>query len=130
VKQIKFIIMIFFLVSYYGIFIEAQTRWVNGFAEKIEGENLAYHSCHPEANLSLLIRCLNNNDYIEWRTDTVSAEYNSKSVTFAWIAGFSVGTSSSEHKFSLYVNNNLLFEFTTSPVQEKKDWRLNSENGA
>ncbi|MBI1938289.1 MAG: hypothetical protein HYS25_09190 [Ignavibacteriales bacterium] len=129
-KQTKLIVGMFFIISYYGLLLNAQTTWVNGFAEKIAGENLAYHSCHPEANLSLLIRCLNNNDYIEWKTDTVSSNYKGESVTFAWIAGFSTGTSTSNHKFSLFVNENLLFEFITSPGQEKKDWQLTSGNGS
>jgi hypothetical protein len=122
-KLIKTILMLSFF-SFLSLLLNAQTKWINGFANRIAGENLNYHSCHPEANLALLIRCFNNKDYIEWETDTISSDFKNKFVTFAWIVGYSVATSSAEHTFYLYVNNNLLFEFNTVPNQERKDWKI------
>lgn len=120
----------FFVFIFCGFSIHAQTKWINGFAKRIAGENLDYHSCHPDANLALLIRCFNNKDYIEWETDTIPSNYQNDLATFAWIAGYSVATSTAPHKFFLYVNDSLQFEFSTSPNQEKKDWRINGKNGA
>jgi alpha-mannosidase len=120
----------FFLFYSFTFLLQAQTKWINGFAERNEGENLDYHSCHPDANLALLIRCFNDKDYIEWKTDTIPSNYKDESVTFAWIAGYSVGTSSAPHKFYLYMNDHLLFEFDTAPGQEQKDWQVTSEDGS
>jgi len=110
--------------------LNSQTKWINGFSYRIAGENLDYHSCHPDANSALLIRCFNDKDFIEWATDTIPDINKNKSATFAWIAGYSVATSSARHKFFLYLNDLLLFEFITSPDQERKDWKLTSENGS
>jgi len=128
----KKILVIFIFLFLYQIspLINAQPKWINGFAKRIEGENLEYHSCHSEANLALLVRCLNDKDYIEWQTDTIPSGNQSKFLTFAWIAGYSVATSTAFHTFDLYVNNQLLFEFNTAPNQEQKDWQLNLKNGS
>ena len=63
----KFKILFFtsFIILMGNVFMNAQSNWINGFAKRVAGENLDYHSCHPDANLALLIRCLNDNDYIE-----------------------------------------------------------------
>ncbi len=129
-KTSKIKLSVFFIILSFGLTLNAQTKWINGFADRIAGENLDYHSCHPDANLSLLIRCLNDKDYIEWATDTIPSDYKNNFVTFAWIAGYSVATSTAPHKFYLYINDGLQFEFKTSPDQEKKDWELTDENGS
>jgi len=105
------------------------TKWINGFANRVTGENLAYHSCHPDANLALLIRCFNNNDFIEWTTDTINSNNKNNFVTFAWIAGYSVATSTAPHKFYLYLNDKQILEFATSPIQQQKDWQVSGDNG-
>jgi len=126
-KYLRYFIVILFLFSSYNI---AQEHWINGFSERINGENLDYHSCHPDANLALLIRCLNNNDFIEWKTDSIPKNYKNDNITFAWIAGYSVATSTAPHKFYLYLNDKLLFEFTTSPSDNKKDWNIIASDGS
>ncbi len=129
-KRIEITAAALFFFIFLSSTLKAQTRWVNGFAKRIAGENLDYHSCHPDANLALLIRCLNDKDYIEWATDTIPSNYKNDFVTFAWIAGYSVATSAAPHKFYLYVNDSLQFEFNTSPNQERKDWELTNANGS
>ena len=128
--QIKKSVAMFFFLSAFCLTLNAQPKWINGFTNRIAGENIEYHSCHPEANLALLIRCFNDKDYIEWNTDTIASNYKNKFVAFAWIAGYSVATSTSPHKFYLYINDNLLFEFNTAPNQEQKDWQLSLEDGS
>lgn len=125
----KLLVILFFLCQACPL-VNAQSNWINGFVSRIEGENLEYHSCHPEANLALLIRCLNDKDYIEWETDKIHSNDDNKMVTFAWIAGYSVATSTADHLFSLYVNDDLLFKFRTSPAQERKDWSLSNPDGS
>ncbi len=127
----KFKILFFtsFIILMGNVFMNAQSNWINGFAKRVAGENLDYHSCHPDANLALLIRCLNDNDYIEWKTDSLPDNFDHEFVTFAWIAGYSVGTSTGPHKFFLSVYNKQLIDFSTSPNDARKDWEITSENG-
>lgn len=129
-NRYNIIFAVFIMSVFFSYKSNAQTKWINGFVKRIAGENLDYHSCHPDANLALLIRCLNDKDYIEWETDTIPSNYQNDFVTFAWIAGYSVATSTSPHKFFLYVNDSLQFEFATSPNQVKKDWEIANENGS
>ena len=129
-KKLKLLFMVIVIFSLLSITIYSQSKWINGFANRIAGENLDYHSCHPDANRALLIRCLNDKDYIEWDTDSIPNNYNHEFVTFAWIAGYSVATSSAPHNFYLFVNDKQLFEFSTSPQQEKKDWEVKSRDGS
>ncbi len=129
-QKLEKIIAAAVILSCSGILLHGQSKWINGFTNRIAGENLDYHSCHPDANLALLIRCFNDKDYIEWKTDTIAPGFKNQLVTFAWIAGYSTGTSSSSHKFYLYLNDHLLFEFKTAPDQKRKDWHITSENGS
>jgi hypothetical protein len=106
-----------------------QDHWVSGFSNYIAGENLEYYSCHPDANLAILIRCLNDKDYIEWETDAVPQNYTSGMVTFVWIGGYAVGSADGPRTFSMYVDDNLLFIIHTSPQDKREQWSI-TNNGA
>ncbi len=128
-NKVKILFNITIAVFFLNISMNAQSKWINGFAKRIAGENLDYHSCHPDANLALLVRCLNDKDYIEWNTDSLPGNFENGLVTYAWIAGYSVGTSSDPHKFFLYVNDKQLIDFSTSPKDVRKDWEITAVNG-
>ena len=51
-KTIVLLIAFLFFSSFCQI--KPQSNWINGFEKRIAGENLDYHSCHPDANLALL----------------------------------------------------------------------------
>lgn len=101
----------------------------SGYYKDISGEILNYHSCHPEANSSLLIRCLNNKDEIEWETDKLQPGNSSDTLTFCWIGGFSTGTSTAEHIFHMYINENEKLSFKTVPKMPLKNWTVKGKNG-
>jgi alpha-mannosidase len=123
-----FMIFLVFLINSLFAQITTTEHWVNGFAKYIAGENLDYHSCHPDANLSILIRSLNDKDYIEWETDTVSQNYAGDKVTFAWIGGYSVGSTKAPQTFTLFVNDKPSFTFHTSPQDKKEDWNIKGKD--
>lgn len=56
--------------------------WINGFAKPLAWKFSEYDSCLPEATNSLLIRCLNDKDNIEWITDSVPVSHKGENVTF------------------------------------------------
>lgn len=107
-----------------------RTSWINGFKARLSGETLQYHSSHPEANSALLIRCLNKDDYIEWVTDEIDDTNKDEFLTFAWLAGYSVATSTNKHTFYLSVNGKQLLEFTTEPGQAKTDWEVSGSDNS
>ncbi|MDP4184670.1 MAG: glycoside hydrolase family 38 C-terminal domain-containing protein [Bacteroidota bacterium] len=96
---------------------------VNGYGKDLHGEIIDYHSCHPEANSALLIRCQNNTDYIEWETEAAQ-KTNDPFVTFAWIAGYASGTSSRDHQYQLFVNDKPYFIIQTSKGASGADWKV------
>lgn len=87
---------------------------VNGYGKDVSGEKINYHSCHPEVNSALLVRCEDSTRFIEWETAAFPA--GAENVTFAWIAGYASGTSSVDHTFHLFVNGKKLLSFIAPPV--------------
>ena len=95
---------------------------VNGYEKDVSGEHINYHSCHPEATSALLVRCEDNTQFIEW--ETTAAPVGAENVTFAWIAGYSSGTSSIDHTFHLLVNGKEVISFITPKGGKPGDWSV------
>jgi hypothetical protein len=95
---------------------------VNGYGKDVSGEKIDYHSCHPEANSALLVRCQNNTQRIEWETEAAPAM--AENPTFAWIAGYSSGSSSADHTYHLFVNDKELLSFITPAGGKSGDWSV------
>ncbi len=106
-----------------------QDTLYSGYAKDLAGEVLAYHSCHPEANSSLLIRCLNATDYIEWLTAVTDASRNDDTLIFCWIGGFSTGTSTGTHTFRLSIEGVDRLLFTTRMGMLLSGWKIKGEKG-
>jgi hypothetical protein len=95
---------------------------VNGYGKDVAGEKIEYHSCHPEANSALLVRCENNTQFIEWETEAAPA--GAENVTFAWIAGYASGSSSADHTYHLFVNDKELLSFIAPAGGKSGDWSV------
>ena len=102
---------------------------VNGYESDVFGEKIDYHSCHPAANSALMVRCEDTSKFIEW--ETAPAPKGAEVVTFAWIAGYSSGTSMADHTFHLLVNDKELLSFVTPKGGKPGDWSVKGiENSA
>jgi len=95
---------------------------VNGYGKDISGEKINYHSCHPEANSALLVRCENATQRIEW--ETVAAPVGADTITFAWIVGYSARTSKTDHTYQVYINGKKYFTFVTETGGKSGDWSV------
>ncbi|MCX6271909.1 MAG: hypothetical protein NTU44_11935 [Bacteroidetes bacterium] len=100
-----------------------------GYSSDISGEILAYHSCHAEATSSLLIRCLNDKDQIEWATEEIPSSALEDTLTFCWIGGFSTGTSTASHRFTLFLDDLETLSFQTIPSMKEEGWRVPGKEG-
>lgn len=100
---------------------------VNGYGNDISGEKLKFHSCHPEANAALVVRCENETQKIEWETASASAD--SGPVTFGWIAGYASGTSKSDHTYHVFINDKEYFSFVTPMGGKSGDWSVKGPDG-
>jgi hypothetical protein len=90
-----------------------------GYAGRLDGAVLAYHSSHPEADTALLVRANREVGEIRWQTDTVPS---AGAPTFAWVAGLSGGKG--VHRFELLVNNRSCFTFQSSLDSTVRDWTV------
>ena len=105
-------------VPYFG-----QIKWINGFAKEIAGENIAYFSAYPDyATIALLTRCTDGNKVIEWETAPVPKNLKGNYVYFSWVAAHSSGTSKGNRNFDLYVDDQKLLTFTTTPNHQNPNW--------
>ena len=102
---------------------------INGYRHDVSGEILDYHSCHPDANTSLLIRCLNKEDAIEWESDSLPAGKLADTLVYGWIGGFSTGTSTADHVFHLLINNIEYITFSTKMHAKSGGLQSKGSNG-
>jgi alpha-mannosidase len=112
-----------------GLFAEpplgGNTTLVNGFAEKVSGQDFTYHSSIPMARESLLIRATDGNSVMEWTTAPAPDRLPTEYVSFVWLAG--IGSSPGRAGFDLAVDGVHAFTFWTDGGEE---WELVSEDGA
>jgi len=104
-------------------------NFLNGYAHKISGEDISYHSFHPYATDALLTRCTNGTMSIVWETDTIPPDYYADEIYFGWIAGYSCGTSSADRHFELFINDEKILTFTTVARTVQKYWSVNGKHG-
>ena len=83
-----FVLTSYSLFAFSAVNLSPKDSLLSGYKKDLAGEVLVYHSCHPEAKTSLLIRCLNDQDYIEWETAPALVTKKNDTVEFCWIGGF------------------------------------------
>ena len=102
---------------------------LKGYVKDISGENISYHSFHPYATEALLTRVTDGNKAIEWQTEKIPLDYKDSAIYFAWIAGYSCGTSAADRHFDFYIDNQKVLRFTTIAKKVIKTWDVKGLNG-
>lgn len=92
-----------------------RSRVLNGFASKVSGQEIVYHSAVPNVNTALLCRASEVPMPIEWYTEKMPTYQNYIDVpltyAFTWPAGMSTGKGG--HRFTLTVNGSRQISFST-----------------
>ena len=114
--------ILFFLHFFIITFLQAQTAdTLNGFRQKISGEDIIYFSPKLEfAKTALLTRC-NGNSAIEWQSPLAASQQGN--VTYKLLLGHSTGTSKANRHFSVSLNDVLLFTIET-PMHRKDAFEI------
>ncbi len=123
---------LFLLILFCSLFCQAQfnpanipgNEFLKGYVKDISGETISYHSFHPYATDALLTRVTDGKKSIEWQTEAIPLNYKSNEVYFAWIAGYSSGTSGADRHFELYINNEKVLTFTTIAKNILESWSV------
>ncbi len=93
--------------------LEAQlnhSRWLQGYRNTITGGTIRYHSPQPDVRTALLVRSLDERDYIEWEAAPIPPNFKREYVTFIWIFGMDVDRD--PHNYNLYINGKKWFRFS------------------
>ncbi len=98
---------------------------VNGYTEKISGDDFNYRSSIPTVKACLLIRATNGESTMEWETETVPEKIESDYVTFVWLAG--LGSSPGRARFDLQINSIQKFSFWADNLNE---WKQDADDGS
>ncbi|MGN6541688.1 MAG: hypothetical protein ACTHKY_12845 [Ginsengibacter sp.] len=136
-NNFKGILLAAFFISFFCNSIFAQfnpadipaKELLKGYVKDISGENISYHSFHPYATEALLTRVTDGKKAIEWQTEAIPANYKDSVVYFAWIAGYSCGTSAADRHFDFYIDNQKVLTFTTVAKKVIKTWNVKGLNG-
>jgi len=91
---------------------EEVSSWFEGFAEAVDGQEITYHSHRDQSAQARIVRALDGEDFIEWRSAPIPAEWTGESATFVWVAG--LGCNLGHKSFDLQVNGEPRFTFRTT----------------
>jgi alpha-mannosidase len=117
------------LFAQFNLSAVPENELMKGYVKDISGENISYHSFHPYATEALLTRVTNGNKSIEWETEDIPKDYKDSVIYFAWIGGYSCGTSAADRHFDFYINNQKVITFTTIAKKVLKAWSVKGLNG-
>ncbi|MCD6354531.1 MAG: hypothetical protein J7L95_03190 [Prolixibacteraceae bacterium] len=98
---------------------------VNGYSQKIAGNNFSYTSSIPGVKECLLIRATNGKSTMEWETAPAPKTIKGNFVTFVWLAG--LGSSPGRACFDLQINGIKKFSFWVDNLNE---WQQTADDGS
>jgi len=98
---------------------------VNGYANKISGQDFEYPTCIPGQRECMLLRATSGKDFMEWDTDPVPSGIKQKYATLVWIAA--LGSGPGRARMDLAVNGNQQFSFYTDA---RPTWTIDSPDGS
>ncbi|MCP3904552.1 MAG: hypothetical protein GY715_13065 [Planctomycetes bacterium] len=99
-----------------------------GYVSRSAGEILRYHAPDPDVTEGLLVRSLDADRPIAWKTAPVPEDFDGEYAQFVWMFGLDVDAGG--HRFELRVNGEPWFEFRNPPNAEVRDWTIDGPRGA
>jgi len=105
-----------------------QVKWFQGYQTSVKGGTIDYHSPQPDVQTALLVRSLHSEDYIEWQTESIPADFKENFAAFIWIFGMDVD--SNPHSYDLFVNGEKWFRFSNPRASTQKEWSIKGPNKA
>lgn len=95
---------------------------IQGFAQKVSGNDIRFHSHLPYANNAIIVRTLSGSQTMEWESEILPAEIKNKYIDLVWISGIS-GLMHGKviAPITLYANDKKIVTFNTAGA---KSWDL------
>lgn len=106
--------------------------YLNGYRATIDGQTIAYHCSHPDADTALLVRTRRDAPSITWETDPIPPEFPGEYYEFVWLAGidFRGWGSEVERDFRLFINGQPWFTFHNRKDAAAGRWTVRGRDGA
>lgn len=128
-------IVLMFIFSFWNIFsaigttpVEKNDLLIQGFARKVSGKDISFHSHLPYATEALIVRTLDGSQQMEWESDVVPSEIKGKYINLVWISGVSgLMHGKTVAPVFLYVNGKKIATFNTAGP---KEWDVKGEGGS
>jgi alpha-mannosidase len=105
-----------------------EANWLQGYMKSLKGGTIEYHSAQPDVTKALLVRSLNSEDFIEWETEPVPADYREKYTNFIWI--FAMDVDAKPCNYDLYIDGKKYFRFSNPVTSSRKEWTIPGQNDA
>lgn len=109
-------------------------QFINGYRRSIDGQTIAYHSSHPDAESALLVRARRDVRSIVWETDTLSSNAAGDFYHLIWLAGIAkegwIQERGKVHRFDLSINGERWFTFYTRKDSTAERWAINGREGS
>jgi alpha-mannosidase len=105
-----------------------QNEYLQGYEKSLFGNELTYHSPHPDVNTSLLVRSIDSKMFIQWQTQPVPEHFKENELNFIWMFGLDVNEEN--RRFQLMVNDTPLFTFKTPSTSRQKLWNFKNSDGS
>ena len=103
-------------------------RFINGYTEKVSGDEISYHAPDPRATRALLIRSQDSTNVIQWKSSPVPQNISEQRISFVWM--FGMDASSDQHTFTISANGTDLVEFNNPLIAEKNDLTIKGRRGS
>ena len=102
---------------------------IPGYAERVHGEVLHYHSPLPDVEDALLVRSVDASRSISWRTAPVPEDYDGEWASFIWMFGVA-GGGPHRFEFDLQVDGKSWVKFRNPGTTAVRDWTVEGVDGA
>ncbi|USN99561.1 MAG: hypothetical protein H6810_02520 [Phycisphaeraceae bacterium] len=99
-----------------------------GYARRVAGEVLDYHSPDPDVTHGLLVRSLDAARSISWETAPAPDRIDGEFVEFVWM--FALDVNPERRRFELRVNDEAWFEFFSPQSDDVRDWTVGGPDGS
>ena len=98
--------------------------WLKGFDSYVTGTFIGYNNALKNHGSALLVRSMDEKNFIEWKTEALPEKAIADHYTFAWLAGYD--SVKVPRKYKMFLNGKLYFTFTGKISQE---WKMDGPKG-
>ena len=104
--------------------VDVSKDWFEGFRKNLGEHEFSYAIYSYNVSTSLLARCKEGENTIEWATAVVPEDFGKEEAGFLWLAAIDLTTE--KHSFDLFFNGKKRF---TIPTSQKKRWQVTGRDG-